>query len=109
MTTSTNKPTATSANGQEVERLRAYLTAIADGAHGRASHTWIKGMADGALRGDPILVGDMGNLRRIPAEHSDSSPALASFCKTTPCLPESPCQHSHECYGSQASGGTVDG
>jgi hypothetical protein len=102
MTASTNEPTVTSANDQEVERLRAYLTAIADGANGRASHTWIKSMANGALRGDPILVGDMGNLRRIPAP--------ASFCKTKPCLPESPCQHSHECYGSPAiSGGSEHG
>lgn len=31
MTTSTNELTITSANDQEIERLRAYLTAIADG------------------------------------------------------------------------------
>lgn len=97
MTTSTNEPTVTSTNCQEVERLRAYLTAIADGASGQASHTWIKSMAHGALRGDPILVGDMGNLRQIPAP--------GSFCEAKPCLPESPCQHSHECYVSPASGG----
>jgi hypothetical protein len=49
----------------EVERLRAYLNAIADGAHEGASHTWLKSMAGGALRGDPILVGDPGSWRQL--------------------------------------------
>lgn len=96
MTTSTNEPTVTSANGQEVERLRAYLTAIADGAHGRASHTWIKSMANGALRGDPILVGDMGNLRQIPAEHPPRDPKI---CDHKSPITGKPTLHDNgECY-----------
>jgi hypothetical protein len=53
---------------EENERLRAYLNGIADGAHEGAHLTWIKSMAVGALRGDPILVGEAGSWRRLPSE-----------------------------------------
>jgi hypothetical protein len=86
--TSVNAQTITSLN-DEIERLRAYLTAIMDGT-GDASSTWIKSMASGALRGDPILIGEAGNYRQIPPE----------YCETKPCLPESPCQHWHECFAA---------
>jgi hypothetical protein len=49
----------------ENERLRAYLNAIADGAHEGASHTWLRSMAAGALRGDHILIGEAGNWREL--------------------------------------------
>lgn len=104
MTTSTNEQTVTSSNGQEVERLRAYLTAIADGAQGGISLVWIKGMAAGALRGDPILVGEMGDLRRIPAEHPPRDPKT---CDHKSPLTGKPTLHDNgECYlcDSQVSG-----
>ncbi len=52
----------------EIARLRAYLVAIADGAHEGAHQTWIKSMANGALRGDPILVGQPGSWRQLPPD-----------------------------------------
>jgi hypothetical protein len=55
----------------DIERLRAYLNAIADGAHEGASHTWLRSMASGALRGDPILVGDPGSWRQLGGPQSD--------------------------------------
>lgn len=35
----------------------------------------------------------------------DGTGTNATYCEAKPCLPESPCQHSHECYGSPPSGG----
>jgi hypothetical protein len=37
------------------------------------------------------------------------SAATATYCEAKPCLPESPCQHSFECYGSPPSGGADGG
>ncbi len=48
-------------------RLRAYLEAIRDAALD-ANRGWLKSMAEGALRGDPILVGKMGNLQQLGAD-----------------------------------------
>lgn len=105
MTTSTNQPTVTSTNGQEIERLNAYLNAIADGAREGVSLTWIKSMATCALRGDPILVGDMGNLRQIPTEHPPRDPKTCDH--KSPLTGEMTLHDNGECYlcDSQATSG----
>jgi hypothetical protein len=53
---------------------------------------------------------------RVKCQHCDDTHHVdqqvcsqASFCKTKPCLPESPCQYEHECYGSTPSGEVNEG
>lgn len=49
----------------EIERLHAYIEGMAGGAESGASHAWFKSMAKSALDGEAIMVGEMGNLRRL--------------------------------------------
>lgn len=53
------------AAADEIERLGAYIEGMAGGAETGASHAWFKSMAKSALAGEPILVGEMGKLRRL--------------------------------------------
>lgn len=53
----------------------------------------------------PLLIIARAATKRLEEANQELLiPAPATYCEAKPCLPESPCQHSHECYGSPASG-----